>query len=253
VAESVQASATVRSPAPRWLPWLAKLTAVAVFAIAAGVTAWVSLVYTVHLGTVSVPEFRGRPALEAQEAAHDLGLTLEVDVPGVFHPDIPPGDIAYQSPLPGFHLKAGSTVSVRLSMGTERLLVPPVIGQPPQAALQELERAGFAPGARAEISGLSGADAVAATNPPTGTHAQPGQRVDILVNRPGDSRRWVTPNLESRRLEVVRRFAADHRIRIGHVHTVEYPGLPAGVVLRQYPPPGSPLTRSDILTLWVSR
>lgn len=253
MAEPTAETAAIRTTTPGWLPWLAKLTAGGVFLASAGVMAWISLVYTVHLGTVSVPEFRGMPALQAQEAAHDLGLTLEVDVPGVFHPDIAPGDIAYQNPLPGFHLKAGSTVSVRLSMGTERLLVPPVIGQPPQAALGELERVGFSPGVRSEITGHSGAGAVAATQPATGTHAQPGQKVDILVNRPGDQRRWVTPNLVSQRLSVVRAFAAKHRIRIGHVHTVEYPGLPADVVLRQYPPAGSPLSRSDILTLWVSR
>lgn len=241
------------APRDRWLRWGARLAAATVFAVTAGLTAWVSLVYTVHQGTVSVPEFRSRPPLEAQQAAHDLGLTLEVDVPGVFHPDIEPGKIAYQNPLPGFHLKAGSTVQVRLSMGTERLRVPQVLKSPPQAAIQQIERVGFTPGLRAEVVGGAGADSVVATAPSVGAEGPPGSRVDILVARSGDQNLWVTPNLVSRRLDVVRSFAATHRIRVGHVHEVSYPGLPSGVVLRQYPPAGSPLSRSDILTVWVSR
>ena len=118
---------------------LSKLVVVFVFACTAGVVAWFSLVYTVHLGTVAVPELRGATQAEADLSAHDLGLLMVVDEAGAFSDTIPVGHVAHQKPLPGFHLKAGSTVHVRLSLGDEQTLVPAVYGDSLQAAIRTLE------------------------------------------------------------------------------------------------------------------
>jgi len=232
---------------------LQSLFMLGVFCIAGGIVAWVSLVYTVHLGTVAVPELRGEDPERADRLAHDLGLVMMVDEPGVFSAEVPAGKIAYQQPVPGFHLKAGSSVQVRLSLGGERALVPPLSSESLQAAVRLLDEAGLEVGERAEISGHGPADAVRASSPEAGTGVAPGTSVDLLMNHTPARPLWVMPSLLSRSQGSVRRFAAAHRLRIGRVHEVEYPGLPTGIVLRQYPPAGSPISRSDIITLWVSR
>ena len=81
----------------------------------------------------------------------------------------------------------------------------------------------------------------------------PGQAVRRLVNATPERPTWVMPRLLMQPLDRVEAMATRHGLRLGQVHEVDYPGLPPGTVLRQYPAAGGPLTRSDILTLWVSR
>jgi beta-lactam-binding protein with PASTA domain len=81
----------------------------------------------------------------------------------------------------------------------------------------------------------------------------PGANVDLLVNTAPMSRRWVMPPLVSQTLADVQRFCRANRLRLGQAREVTYPGLPAGIVLRQHPPAGSPVSLSDVVTVWVSR
>lgn len=232
---------------------LSRLLVACAFVASAGIVAWFSLVYTVHLGTVAVPDLRGATQEEAERLAHDLGLVMTVDDSGVFSDTILPERIAYQRPLPGFHLKAGSPVHVRLSLGGEQTPVPDLYGSSLQAAIRSLEAGGLRPGQRAEVAGEGKSDALIASSPAVGFGATPGTEVDLLMNKSPAQGLWVMPSLISTPVSAVRRFTQTHRFRLGRVHEVEYPGLRPGLVLRQYPPAGSPLSRSDIITVWISR
>jgi beta-lactam-binding protein with PASTA domain len=94
---------------------------------------------------------------------------------------------------------------------------------------------------------------VLATSPPIAANLAPASPVSLLVNVAPARELWVMPSLLSRSESVVRRFCQDHQLRLGQVHEVDYPGVPGQVVLRQYPAAGSPLARTDIITIWVSR
>lgn len=229
------------------------LLVVSIFLVAAGMVAWFSLVYTVHLGTVAVPDLRGATQEDADRMAHDIGLVMVLGDSGVFSDLIPVDRIAYQKPLPGFHLKAGSPIHVRLSLGNEQTLVPAMYGDSLQAAIRSLEASGLRPGRRAEVAGESKSDSLIATSPAVGSAVAPASEVDLLMNKSPAQQLWVMPDLISAPISAVREFAQRNRFRLGRVHQVDYPGLAPDLVLRQYPPAGSPLSRSDIITLWVSR
>ncbi len=214
---------------------------------------WLALVRTVHRGTLAVPNLAGATVEEAQKLAHDRGLVVEVTSPGVFSPSVPPGAIASQEPPPGFHVKSGSVVSVRLSLGSEQTTVPELTGDSLQAAIALLDHEGLHPGRRVTVRGQAAADSVLATRPSSGTKVAPGTDVDLLLNVAPRQRLWVTPSFLSASLARVQEFCRRHRFRIGQVHRVAYPGLARGTVLRQYPPAGSPFSRSDIIALWVSQ
>lgn len=237
----------------RFTPMLGRLIIAGFFFVTAGVAGWFSLVYTVHLGTVSVPELRGLSDQEAEKLAHDIGLVVEYDTTGAFSATIAPGLVAAQNPLPGFHVKTGSIVRVNRSLGDEEILVPSVRGESPQVAIRAFEAAGLKPGRRAEVFGQGGADSVLETEPTINTTVPPDAEIDLLTNRSPAQALWVMPSLLTRHLTLVRRFCDQHRFRIGRVHEVDYPGITPGLVLRQYPPAGSPVSRSDIITLWISR
>ncbi len=227
--------------------------AAVVFLACAGTVFWFSLVHTVHRGTLAVPDLGGQSVASARERAHDLGLEIAVEEPGVFSVAVEPGAIAAQEPAPGFHVKAGSTVMVRVSLGGERIAVPDVRGGSLASAEREIERLGLATGRRARVEAQGPADRVIATGPPVGRLLAPQSRVDILVNAAPAAETWVMPSLVSQPLASAERFCRVNRLRLGQAREVDYPGLSAGLVLRQYPPAGSPVAASDIITVWVSR
>jgi beta-lactam-binding protein with PASTA domain len=120
-------------------------------------------------------------------------------------------------------------------------------------AQRELERAGLALGRRARVEDQAAADRIIATGPPVGEEVAPQTRVDLLVNTVPARQLWVMPSLVSQPLAEVSAFCRRERLRIGQARDVDYPGLPPGIVLRQYPSAGSPISGSDIITVWVSR
>ena len=231
----------------------ARLLALAVFLPVAGVVFWFALVYTVHQGAMAVPDLGGATVEEARSILHDLGMEVAVEDPGVFSMVIPAGAVAHQRPHPGFQVKAGAMVTVRLSLGSERIEVPAVHGESLQSALRGLDQLGLLIGARVSVDGHGGPDQVIATGPPVATLDPPGSTVDLLINATPRDDLWVMPSLMSRQIAAVRRFCVSFGLRLGQVHEVAYPGLATGMVLRQYPPAGSPVSRSDIISVWVSR
>lgn len=232
---------------------VARLLAALVFVVCASLVFWQAFVHTVHRGTLAVPDLTGQTVEEASLHAHDIGLKVAVEQPGVFTAAAPPGVVAEQQPRAGFHVKTGSTVTLRLSLGSERAAIPDVRGESLQGGLHGLERAGLRPGRRARVDGLTGADRVIATNPPIGHLMAPDTEIDLLVNVAANEALWVMPPLLSRSRDTVRTLCLDHQLRLGQIHEVSYPGLPSGLVIRQYPPAGSPLSRSDIITIWVAK
>jgi serine/threonine-protein kinase len=231
---------------------VARVLAALVFVVCAVVVFWQAFVHTVHSGTLAVPELVGRTVAEADLRAHDFGLSLLVKEPGVYSSAVAPGVIAEQHPRPGFHVKTGSAITVRISLGSERATVPNIRGESLQGGLNALKREGLMAGRRARIDGAATADRVLATDPPVGSLTAPESEVAVLVNVAPDDEYWVMPSLLSTTSDAVRRLCLQQQLRLGQIHKVAYPGLPSGLVIRQYPPAGSQLSRSDIITIWVA-
>jgi len=237
----------------RFAPMVRRLLTASVFVLCGTVVFWFALVYTVHRGTLAVPELTEDTLEEARRQVHDLGLELTIEEPGLFSTAVAPGLVASQAPPPGFHVKAGSTITVRLSLGGQTVTVPEVRGSSLKTALREVEKAGLTPGKRARVEGNGAGDQVIATGPPVGQKVAPMVPVDLLVNTVPRRQLWVMPSLISQRMERVDRFCRVNRLRLGQAREVEYPGIPPGVVLRQYPAAGSPIAPSEIITVWVSK
>jgi len=230
-----------------------RILAALLFLFCAGIVFWFALVHTVHRGTLAVPHLVEKNLDEARRRVHDLGLEMKVEEPGVFSTAVVPGAIAFQEPPSGFHVKSGSVVTVRVSLGGKTIEVPEVRESSLNTAQREIERAGLVPGLHARVEGEGAADRIIATGPPVGQQVVPVTRVDLLVNTAPHRQLWVMPSLVSQSLGRVEQFCKLNRLRLGRAREVNYPGVPSGLVLRQYPPAGSPVAPSEIITVWVSR
>ncbi len=229
------------------------LASAGVFFLSAGVVFWFALVHTVHLGTLSVPDLLGHPSEEAEQIAHDMGITLLIEDIGIYSASMEVGAVARQNPSPGFHVKTGSTVRAWLSLGAERVTIPDLKGESLQGALRALEQVGLHAGRRTEIHGHAAAGTVVASDPPVGVQVAPGYEVNLLINVEPAAARWVMPSLIEQPVAVARSFCRRSHLRLAKIHERPYfPGFPGGTVLRQHPRAGTPVSRADPVIIEMS-
>jgi serine/threonine-protein kinase len=199
---------------------------------------------------VEVPDIQGLPVAEANTSLAAVGLVLRVDLRRP-DPSVPADHVLAQDPDAGTVLRKQRTVRVRVSDGQRDPVVPQVVGHPERSAEIRLAQDQIAIAGRAEIR---------STSYPAGTviaqHPGPTQRaaqIALLVNEGERGVSYVMPDTigatATRVLEVLRRRG--FRVTVGA--EVPYPGLPAGVVVRQTPPAGFQIDYGDAIVLEVTR
>ena len=72
----------------------------------------------------------------------------------------------------------------------------------------------------------------------------------LAMSAPGE--RYVMPDLVYRNYDQVRPYFERSGFKFGNVKFERYEGVSAGVILRQFPLPGHPLTRDDSVSLVVA-
>jgi beta-lactam-binding protein with PASTA domain len=80
----------------------------------------------------------------------------------------------------------------------------------------------------------------------------PASGVDLLLAMPVPGERYVMPDLVYRNYDQVRPYFEQLGFKFGNVKFERYEGVAAGVILRQFPLPGHPVTRDDSISLVVA-
>ncbi len=215
------------------------------------VFAAVSMRVALRASEVAVPNLTDRTANEATALAADAGLTLKVD--DLRRPDlkIAAGRVITQEPAAGSIARRQRSVRVWLSTGNRAALVPALAGESERTAQLRLARDGLTIAAVSEIrSDAYPADVVVAQEPPAKTAAS---SVTLLVNRGARGTTYVMPDLigvnGDRAAELLRR----HGFRVAIVGSNPYPGVAAGIVLRQNPQAGFQIGPGEPISIEVSR
>lgn len=200
---------------------------------------------------VPVPDLRNRTVAEATAQTQDAGLALAVDETGRLDPKIPAGRIALQEPAPGAITRRQRTVHVWVSQGPRVTVIPTLTGESERAAQLRLQQDGLAVTSFAEIRSSDFASGTIIAQDPAASAK--GTEVALLVNRGERSRYYVMPDLigvpGSRAVDLLR----TRGFRVTIVGELPYPGVPAGIVLRQYPSAGFQIAAGDPISLEVSR
>lgn len=102
---------------------------------------------------VEVPDLRNRPLNQAITIVSRLGLAMAKEA-DEYAPDLPAGAILKQHPLPGAKVREGKIIRVAVSLGSEKIAVPELIGMPLRKAEIEIRTAQLALGETAEIYSL---------------------------------------------------------------------------------------------------
>jgi serine/threonine-protein kinase len=200
---------------------------------------------------VTVPDFTNRTANEANAIASDLGLALKVDETRRPDAKIAAGRVLGQDLPPGSTARRQRTLRVWLSAGQRATTMPPLVGETERAAQLRLSQDGLSLAAVSEIrSNDLPSDVVAAQNPPP--KAAAGQ-VALLVNRGERGVSYVMPDLIGVNGDRAADILRNRGFRVAVVGTAPYPGVAAGIVIRQSPQGGFQIGPGEPISLEVSR
>lgn len=200
---------------------------------------------------VVIPPLDGRTVNEASAILSSAGLHLKVEEGRRIDPKVPAGQIVAQEPQAGLRTRRERSVRAWVSAGPRSSTVPALIGESERLAQLRVQQDGFAVTGVAEIrSAEYAAGVVVAQSPPPQSQAD---RLSLLVNRGERGATYVMPDLIGVNGDRAADLLRARGFRVSVVGDHPYPGVPAGVVLRQNPQAGFQIAPGEPISLEVSR
>jgi eukaryotic-like serine/threonine-protein kinase len=200
---------------------------------------------------VVVPALAGKTVNDATAVLFQSGLNLKVEDARRTDPKVPAGQILSQEPEPGTRTRRERSVKVWVSAGPRSTIVPTLLGDSDRSAQLRLQQDGLTLAGVSEVrSGEYPPDAVIAQNPEPKSNAP---KVAILVNRAERGATYVMPDLIGVNGDRAADLLRARAFRVSVVGDHPYPGVPAGIVLRQNPQAGFQIAPGEPISLEVSR
>jgi beta-lactam-binding protein with PASTA domain len=200
---------------------------------------------------VEVPPLAGRTVGDATLALAALGLGLRLDENERSDEKVPAGRIMQQDPAPGARARSQRTIRVWVSAGPRTTTIPVLVGQTERTAQLRLEQDGLEIGAVTEFRSPDyPADAIVAQDPPPQSRAP---RVALLINRGEQAITYVMPDVIGMEGDRAAAALRARGFRVTITGSQPYPGVPAGIVVRQQPSGGFRVAGADPISLEVSR
>ena len=210
-----------------------------------------SMRYALKTREVLVPALAGKTVNEASAMLLDAGLNLRVEEGLRVDPRIPAGQVLAQDPPAGVRTRKERSIKVWISAGGRATVVPGLIGESERTAQLRLQQEGLVLAAESEVrSGDYPAGTVIAQTPPAKTR---GVQVSLLVNRGESGATYVMPDLIGVNGDRAADLLRARGFRVAVVGDHPYPGVPAGIVLRQNPQAGFQISPGEPISLEVSR
>ena len=204
--------------------------------------------------SLPTPNLIGKSIAEARAMTQDLGVELQIDNEHRRNSDkVPVGHVVWQNRTPGAasFIKRGSAIRVELSAGPLVLRVPDFAGSSAGTGMLRLGQQNLKLGNLTYVG--SSATGIMAADPPKETVVAPQSEVSLLVAVPPQPQQYVMPDLIDRPLDQVRPSLERRGLNVSTVKYEAYPGIADGIIIRQYPLRGAPVSSRDPISVVVSR
>ena len=200
---------------------------------------------------VIVPSLAGKTVNEASALLSASGLNLKVEETRRVDPVVLAGHVINQDPEAGSRTRRERGVKVWVSAGPRATSVPALIGESARTAQLRAQQDGLQLSTVAEIRSADyPAAVVIAQNPPPKSS---GTKMALLVNQGEQGTTYVMPDLIGVNGDRAADLLRTRGFRVSVVGDHPYPGVPAGIVLRQSPQGGFQVSPGDPISLEVSR
>lgn len=222
---------------------------VLVLLLVAAFSALTAMRFAIHGRETTVPKVTGLTPAEAERAALAAGLSLHVE--NRFYSDIAAGYIVSQLPMAGTHVRRGWPIRVAESLGTQRRIVPNVVGSSQRAAEINLRRRGLDIGAEAAITlpGSTPDEVIAQSPTPQAEASSPNVNLLFASAAPLD---YVMPEFVGKRADEALRVLAQAGLKDAKTNAVAA-AEPSGTVVKQFPGAGQKVGPGISITLEVAK
>ena len=135
----------------------------------------------------SVGRYEQTPSLlsmtgdEAEGLAADKGFTVRFDGGG-FSEDVPKDTVLGQNPMPGEKILDGEPITLTLSLGPERYIIPALAGTDGEAAAEQLDGMHLQVGISENYDETVPAGQVVSVTPAPGTEVRRDAKVELIVS-----------------------------------------------------------------------
>jgi serine/threonine-protein kinase len=219
----------------------------ATFLLFFGITVRVAL----RAQEVDVPALVGRTVDDATATLTVLGLAVRIDENRRTDEKVPAGRIMQQDPPAGTQARRERSVRIWVSAGPRTTTVPALAGQTERTAQIRLQQDGLELAAISEFRSTEyPPDAVVAQDPPSTSRAP---SVALLVNRGEPAVAYVMPDLAGMDGIRVAESLQGYGFRVTVLDAPPLLGVQPGIIVRQRPAPGFPVSANEVISLEVSR
>ncbi|APT83761.1 Stk1 family PASTA domain-containing Ser/Thr kinase [Corynebacterium aquilae] len=198
-----------------------------------------------------VPDVRDKTTEAARKALQDAGLELDSTVKEQASDDVPKGKVIEQSPPPGTQASKGTKVVITVSTGKDMVRVPVITGMKWDNAEGNLTSLGFVP--KVEMVDNDAPEGTVISIESEGQELPKGSDVRVEVSK---GSQVTAPDLAgmttTKALAALRAagwVGADDDLRVEEEPTGGL--INQGKIASQDPPAGSPLTKTDPVTVRV--
>jgi eukaryotic-like serine/threonine-protein kinase len=203
---------------------------------------------------VVVPQLAGKTVNDATATLAPVGLNLKVEESRRIDATVPAGRIITQDPQPGTRTRRERSVKVWVSAGARAATIPQLVGESERTGQLRVREDGLQLASVAEVrSSDYPTDTIVAQNPPPKATLPAGAQLSVLVNRGERGVTYVMPDLIGVNGDRAADLLRARGFRVSVVGDHPYPGVPAGIVLRQNPQGGFQVGPGDPISLEVSR
>lgn len=197
-----------------------------------------------------VPDLVGLPVDSARRLLERAGFAVQAPPP-VPHPTVREGVVVTQVPAAGREADPGSAVSLVVSAGNRRAMVPALLGLPTEAAVAALARVGLEPGGVEQRPSALARGIVLDTRPVPGTTvAMPGP-VTLIVS--GGATEVEVPDVLGLDLDAARAQLEVAGLVADSAGSQALAGAAPGSVISQAPEAGAAVPGGSRVRLVIAR
>lgn len=203
---------------------------------------------------VTVPDLTGKTVAEARPELARKNLSLQEK--GVeFNDRWERGRIIFQEPSAGSKIRTNKTVKIVLSGGSELVEIPRLGGRSLEAAAKTLTELGLEKGKISQIhtDQYAAGRIIAQDPPPSPQKIKRLTPINFLVSQGEREQKYLMPDLIGKKAQAMIDRLGAVGFKVADVRYVFYPGLDAGIIIKQFPPQGYGIAKRNLITLEVSR
>ncbi|MFQ6082535.1 MAG: PASTA domain-containing protein [Candidatus Aminicenantia bacterium] len=216
-------------------------------------SAFITMKIIIRGEVITVPNLTGETVEKAKVILLEKGLYLK-QKSTQFSDKFSQGKIISQNPAPGSKLKRNKIVKVTVSAGSERIIVPDLVGKTLRAAEIILKERNLTKGLVAQAhSSRYSTGHIMAQNPEKATEKERTFPINLLVSQGGWEKKYIMPDLIGKELNWAITKLKERGFKVGTVRYTHYPGLDPETIIKQLPPSGYRVQKKILISFEVSR